>query len=165
MNLAQRIKQAREKAGKTQAEVAGLMGISQQAYSQYESGRRVPKPETIGRIAYALGIIPEELLGSTDFPSQDSMSILAGMGLQAVSEYHSTAMNQLQLFAEAAAKVVPAPQEVLLAAFDQLNREGQKKAVERVQELTEIPRYRAESPAQGQQQPAGPEADKDPTHE
>lgn len=30
----------------------------------------------------------------------------------------------------------------LLAAFDQLNDEGQGKAVERVEELTEIPRYK-----------------------
>lgn len=30
----------------------------------------------------------------------------------------------------------------LLAAFDQLNPEGQQKAVERVEELTEIPKYK-----------------------
>ena len=30
----------------------------------------------------------------------------------------------------------------LLAAFDQLNEEGQSKALERVEELTEIPKYK-----------------------
>lgn len=36
---------------------------------------------------------------------------------------------------------VPAKQ-LLLAAFDQLNPEGQQKAVERVEELTEISKYK-----------------------
>lgn len=34
----------------------------------------------------------------------------------------------------------------LLAAFDQLNDEGQGKAVERVEELTEIPKYQKNPP-------------------
>ena len=34
----------------------------------------------------------------------------------------------------------------LLAVFDQLNDEGQSKAVERVEELTEIPKYKKEPP-------------------
>lgn len=33
------------------------------------------------------------------------------------------------------------PKTKLNAAFDRLNEEGQKKAVERVEELTEIPKY------------------------
>lgn len=38
--------------------------------------------------------------------------------------------------------------ETLLAAFDQLNDEGQNKAVERVEELTEIPKYQKEKTPQ-----------------
>ena len=40
---------------------------------------------------------------------------------------------------------IPAKQR-LLAVFDQLNDEGQQKAVERVEELTEIPKYKKEPP-------------------
>ena len=36
--------------------------------------------------------------------------------------------------------------ESLIAAFSQLNNEGQAKAVERVEELTEIPKYKKETP-------------------
>jgi len=44
----------------------------------------------------------------------------------------------------------PAKQR-LLTAFDQLNDEGQCKAVERVEELTEIPKYRKEKdPSEGE---------------
>lgn len=35
--------------------------------------------------------------------------------------------------------------QILLSAFDQLNDEGQCKAVERVEELTEIPKYQKEN--------------------
>ena len=56
VTLAEKIKQIREKKGMTQKEVASLMGISQQAYGQYESGGRVPKTETVTRIAEALGV-------------------------------------------------------------------------------------------------------------
>lgn len=42
-----------------------------------------------------------------------------------------------------------APQRRIAAALDKLNEEGQQKAVERVEELTEIPRYTAPEPPQG----------------
>lgn len=158
MNLAQKIKQAREKAGKTQAEVAGLMEISQQAYSQYESGRRVPKPETISRIAYALGTTPEEFLvslfmndaSSTDLETFDSgaefdkhwKDILPGG--DSLTVIHTTDSYKAIAF-----------------ALDQLNEEGKKKAVERVAELTEIPRYRADE----YREPADTSDDKDPAGE
>lgn len=62
MTLAERIKQIRDQKKMTQKEVASLMGISQQAYGQYESGTREPKKETIYRIADALGVSQFELL-------------------------------------------------------------------------------------------------------
>lgn len=47
----------------------------------------------------------------------------------------------------------------LLELFNQFNISGQQKAVERVEELTEIPRYQAGSPAQtaGNAPPPSPE--------
>lgn len=56
MALAEKIKQIRERNGMTQKQVAELMGISQQAYGQYESGSRKPKSETLQRIAQALNV-------------------------------------------------------------------------------------------------------------
>lgn len=56
MTLSEQIKASREEKGMTQKEVADAMGISQQAYSQYESGKRNPKPETIIKIANALSL-------------------------------------------------------------------------------------------------------------
>ena len=43
-------------------------------------------------------------------------------------------------------KQLGTPQLRIAAALDKLNEEGQEKAVERVEELTEIPRYQAQEP-------------------
>lgn len=48
--LADRLRQAREKAGLTQAEAAGLVGITRQTVSQYEGGESMP------RVDYAVAI-------------------------------------------------------------------------------------------------------------
>jgi DNA-binding XRE family transcriptional regulator len=56
------IKEAREKLGLTQEEVAERMGISQPLFANWESGGRKPKEETIQRIADALGIPRSDLL-------------------------------------------------------------------------------------------------------
>ena len=173
MNLAQKIKQARERAGMTQKEAACSMGISQQAYSQYESGRRVPKAETLGRIALALGITTDELFDAEDLPPQDMLSFLAGMAAQSETELKSSLtqnieedVHRAQLVADQlSTSLHPSCTEQLLSAFMRLNQEGQKKAVERVQELAEVPRYCVNATDQGQLRPAGTEADKDSTHE
>ena len=47
---------------------------------------------------------------------------------------------------------LPGKTKKLVAAFSLLNEEGQQKAVERVEELTEIPKYQKETP------PEDPEA-------
>lgn len=62
MTLAEKIKLARVKSEMTQREVASLMGISQQAYGQYESGKREPKLETVARIANALNVSVSEFI-------------------------------------------------------------------------------------------------------
>lgn len=50
------IKAARIKAGITQKELADRLGISPVGISQWERGLRHPKPQTINRIAKALGV-------------------------------------------------------------------------------------------------------------
>lgn len=56
MNLGERIKQLRLDKGYTQREVAEKLGVSQPNYAQYENGRRNPKPETLKKIAKAIGV-------------------------------------------------------------------------------------------------------------
>ena len=59
-------------------------------------------------------------------------------------------------------RVVPVTiQERLIEAFSELNKEGQKVAVERVKELTQIPKYQ-KAPAGDSTQSAGTGDENDP---
>lgn len=61
-----KLQAAREKSGKTQAQVARLAGITEQTYQRYEYGQNEPRVRTAIRIADALNvtdlreIFPEE---------------------------------------------------------------------------------------------------------
>lgn len=141
MTIGQSIKMARTKAGLTQKQLAEKSGIATITLQQYERDVREPKLVTIAKIAHALDLYASDLIkdrwGDVDGDPSDDSEILA-----CANDAH----------------------QCLTKAFYMLNREGQRKAVERVQELTEIPRYRASVSEQGQQ-PAGPESDKDPDNE
>lgn len=63
MTTGQRIKEARKKAGLTQAALAEKLGISYVGVSQWENDLRNPKYETLQRIATALGVSVADLLG------------------------------------------------------------------------------------------------------
>lgn len=56
MNIGEQIKKYRTKANISQKELGKRLGVSQQQIAQYESGKRIPKIETINNIAGALGI-------------------------------------------------------------------------------------------------------------
>ena len=55
------LRAAREKSGKTQAQVAKEAGVSEQAYQRYEYGKREPGVRTAIRIAHALKSTVEKL--------------------------------------------------------------------------------------------------------
>ena len=126
MTKGELIKAARKNARMTQAELAKRMGISFQSIAQWENGLRDPKIETIKRIANALGVDVYELLGDADrelFVEGEASALFRGVG----KDYS---------FSE--------PEKRLVLSFNRLNLEGQQKAVERVEELTEIPKYKKE---------------------
>lgn len=54
--LISQLKRARERAGLTQREVADALGITPQAVSQYEGGKRVPRPAVLERMARLYGV-------------------------------------------------------------------------------------------------------------
>lgn len=153
MTLAEKMKQIRETKGMTQKEVASLMGVSQQAYGQYESGTREPKMDTLNRIAKALGVSKYELLRATlendaDFVNSDwfaEMSdddILEAMLPPSPNEVETlkkSLIHQKELL------------DSINNAFYSLNEEGQEEAAKRIEELTQISRYRYSSTASAPQ--------------
>lgn len=56
MNIGDQIRKYRKEAGLSQKELGKTLGVTQQHIAQYENGKRVPKLETINKIAGALGI-------------------------------------------------------------------------------------------------------------
>lgn len=149
MSIAENIRRIREEKKMTQKNVASLMGISQQAYGQYESGSREPKPETLGRIAAALGTTLTEITKGTQYiPDKDEDmknyvgDFVRGEGTQLMMQWDAffKILNQIPFASE------------LWCAFDKLNENGKKVAVERVKEMTELPRYQL-NPATAQTAP------------
>ncbi len=63
MRIAMRIKQAREKRGFSQAELARRASLTPAAISQFEAGDREPSLASLGRLANALGASTEHLMG------------------------------------------------------------------------------------------------------
>jgi len=62
------LKDCRLKAGKTQVEMATVFNVSQNSYSQWETGKREPDNDTLSRIADFFHVTVDYLLGRTDDP-------------------------------------------------------------------------------------------------
>ena len=114
MTIGEKIKKARTEAKMTQKELAEKCGMADSAIRKYESGKVVPKLDTIAKIARAMGLYDGDLVDAGQWgqvqPGEDS-------------EPASAAESQL------------------IYHFRTLNDNGQTVAVERVQELAQIPAY------------------------
>lgn len=131
MTIGQRIKDARKQAHITQAELAQKLNVPFQSVSQWERDIRNPKLQTIQRIAHALGVSPTYLIGYDEKivkPEQYTPEELAEIKAAAWTAYED--------------HILAVAEHPLLAAFRKLNEDGQQKAIERVEELTEIPKYK-----------------------
>jgi putative transcriptional regulator len=68
--VAQAIRQAREKAGLTQARLAEAAGIAEQSLSRLERGAYEPALSTVWSIAQVLGVTLDALVGGTAKPQR-----------------------------------------------------------------------------------------------
>ncbi len=75
MGLGERIKQARDRAGIKQGDLAGRLGIALPTLSKYENGHRIPDAELLAVMASILNCDPGWLLtGSGSYPEADKQS-------------------------------------------------------------------------------------------
>lgn len=110
------------------------MGITYQTLAQWENDLRKPKLATIQRIADALGVCIEDLLGLESFDGgaefeKRRKELMEKSGGDTLTVIHTKD-----------------PRKIIDSALDLLNDAGRMKAAERVYELTEIPRYRKDAP-------------------
>lgn len=66
MELGKRLKMAREAKGWTQAELGQLLNVSDATINRYERGQRRPDPNTLRRLAEALDVSLDHLVGLKD---------------------------------------------------------------------------------------------------
>lgn len=131
VTIGEQIKRFRKEHGLTQKQLADACGMVDSAIRKYESGSVRPKMATVFRIAKALGVEPLELtVHDPNYPITFTVPIDE---LQSSVEY-MFGLTQIQ--------------RRINSALNKLNSDGQDRAAERVEELTEIPRYRAETALQ-----------------
>ena len=124
MKFNERLRAIRKEKGLTQAELAEKAGIAVNSVRLYEAGARLPKLDTIARMAVAMGLTANDLIAG-QWGKFD--------GIFLSDEEFQQDDREAQL----------------IYHFRNLNDDGQSVAVERVQELTQIPAYqRAQSAPQ-----------------
>lgn len=126
MKLGDKIKQLRIEKGMTQDDLAAATGTTKASISNYERNRRNPQYTVINSIADVLGIPLSELLTYATAEGRNDVE-------------NTAAENRID-------DKRPVRVKRLLAAFERLSDDAQKKAVERVEELALIPIYKVSLP-------------------
>lgn len=126
--LGENIKVARTNKGWTQGELANAVGVSSMAISRYESGNRTPRDSVARKLADVLDISLSELF----------FGITEDAFRQRLDAEQATYEQELE------DRYLPGLTKTLVAVFNRLNDEGQLKALERLEELAEVPKYLAE---------------------
>lgn len=126
MNIGEQIRNYRKKAGLSQKELGKRLGVSQQHIAQYENEKRIPKIETIQRIAAALDIDLFDIISVSEY--RNLMK----------TEVNETIENDIK---SGKIRLITEDEQKLTANYLKLNNTGKAEARKRVEELTEIPRY------------------------
>ena len=148
MTIGERIKAARKAKGLTQKQLGELCGINEANIRKYESNRQRPKIETLSKIARALGTDPYYLRGdpppASDDYSDDRLVQAINKAAECINPKGVTGMRRVNLpplSFEGCLDAGSTPLWRIARAFEYLNDDGVKVAVDRVEELMDIPKY------------------------
>lgn len=149
-----RIRQCRKLKGLTQEDLASRVGLSTMSIRRYESGDRLISEKNLQRIADALGVHVLDLMGVGDqldkyrveaiLPGGEKLPMTENVReiFDSLSKEHRA---EIWKILKPVVETPSLPSKARLdAAYAKLNPTGQQVAVERVEELTEIPRYQKE---------------------
>jgi len=70
LDISERLKLCRKKKGKTQKDIALLLGVSERAYRHYELSDREPPLSTAAALADAFDVSLDYLVGRSDDPAR-----------------------------------------------------------------------------------------------
>lgn len=132
MSFSDRLREARKRAGLTQMQIAEKLGITAQSYSQYETGKRRPKSDTLSKIANALNVgYSYTKDGEPYFYSfVDTVPDLKYLDNEKFNRAQYEDAESIQR---------------IITPYNKLNSDGQNKAIEQVELLTKIPEYRKDT--------------------
>lgn len=130
--VSERVRKARRAANMSQLELAEKTGISVNSIRLCEGGKVQPRIDTITKISAALDVTVDYLYGRTNDPH----TRLATQ--EDIERYFGGASSTT----EDGVAITSRPDAALTHYFNLLNDEGQAVAVDRVKELSEIPRYK-----------------------
>ncbi|WP_455452989.1 helix-turn-helix domain-containing protein [Streptococcus salivarius] len=88
MEFSERLKDLRKQAELTQVDVAGKLGISQQAYASWERGVKKPTQENLVKIAQVLNVSVDYLVGNSEDKSDelDNIELLFRMNSKGLTD-------------------------------------------------------------------------------
>lgn len=87
-----RLKEARKAKGLTQVEVSKIIGISQNGYSDWETGKNRVDAVSLNKLADLYGVTVDYLLGGSEVPTNTALripvlgSVPAGVPLEAIED-------------------------------------------------------------------------------
>lgn len=116
MEFNERLRTIRKEHGLTQAELAEKAGIAVNSVRLYESGKVIPKLDTIARIARAMGLTASDFVGGQWGKFQGGFC-----SEEEVQQDDREAQ--------------------LIYYFQNLNEKGQATALDRLEELTQLQKY------------------------
>lgn len=137
MAFGEKLRHIRKQKRLTQKELGSRLGVSASMVAQYENNLRNPKYGTVEKIAKALECDISELLT----PHEESEMIINQLleWSDAGNDSQNTGENEM---VKIGAITFRSDGDRLSYFFECLNDEGKRVAADRVQELTEIPKYR-----------------------
>ena len=138
MNIGKNIKKYRKEAGLTQKKLGELSGTSERTIQQYETGKRQPRLEQLCKVADALNVELDELMGGI-------MSFDTGEEFK--KAWSERTQNQPANNCDSLTVVyhnISEKDKKIISCFLKLNTIGQEKAIELVDMLTKIPEYKSE---------------------
>ena len=136
-----RIRQLRKQKNLTMKQLGEALGLAESTISQYETGKREPDIGTILKICEYFNVTLDYLLGIVD-----EQGFMTGEGFADPEDFafiKALGYDNPDICAKRRAKT---PEVRILSALEQLNAEGKEVAVQRVEELTEIPKYQKKPP-------------------
>lgn len=110
-------------------QIAEKLGITAQSYSQYETGKRQPKAETLKRIANALSVLPGDLLQDGFYPTSEEIDAMK-RGAASVTDERRLEIEEKRL------------SNLIDHKKKMLNISGKQRAADYMDDLTKIPEYR-----------------------